>query len=104
MKSTTAAARYRAAVDAPRIDLLKKLPYRQGQLKLSDIKKRSTPLSARAMEWHRKTLIGRLPDSAPKIQTLSLIFDGGVTVNALPLPREIACLMTKSISSSVMPE
>jgi hypothetical protein len=40
MKSTTTAAtRNRAAADAPRIDLLKKLPYRQGQLKLSDIKK-----------------------------------------------------------------
>jgi hypothetical protein len=39
MKSTTAANRNRAASDAPRVDLLKKLPYRQGQLKLSDIKK-----------------------------------------------------------------
>jgi hypothetical protein len=39
MKSTTAATRNRAAADAPRIDLLKKLPYRQGQLKLSDIKR-----------------------------------------------------------------
>jgi hypothetical protein len=39
MKSTTAANRNRAAADAPRVDLLKKLPYRHGQLKLSDIKK-----------------------------------------------------------------
>lgn len=39
MKSTTATCRNRNAADAPRIDLLKKLPYRQGQLKLSDIKK-----------------------------------------------------------------
>jgi hypothetical protein len=39
MKSTTAASRNRAAADAPRVDLLKKLPYRQGRLKLSDIKK-----------------------------------------------------------------
>ncbi len=39
MKSTTATSRNRNAADAPRIDLLKKLPYRQGQLKLSDIKK-----------------------------------------------------------------
>jgi hypothetical protein len=39
MKSTTAATRNHAASDAPRVDLLKKLPYRQGQLKLSDIKK-----------------------------------------------------------------
>lgn len=39
MKSTTVAARSRAALDAPRVDLLKKLPYRQGRLKLSDIKK-----------------------------------------------------------------
>jgi hypothetical protein len=39
MKSTTATTRSRAAADAPRIDLLKKLPYRQGQLKVSDIKK-----------------------------------------------------------------
>ena len=39
MKPTTAANRNRAASDAPRVDLLKKLPYRQGQLKLSDIKK-----------------------------------------------------------------
>jgi hypothetical protein len=39
MKSTTAATRKQAVSDAPRVDLLKKLPYRQGQLKLSDIKK-----------------------------------------------------------------
>jgi hypothetical protein len=39
MKSTTATTRNRAAADAPRIDLLKKLPYRQGRLKVSDIKK-----------------------------------------------------------------
>jgi hypothetical protein len=39
MKPTTAANRNRATSDAPRVDLLKKLPYRQGQLKLSDIKK-----------------------------------------------------------------
>lgn len=39
MKSTTAASRNRAAADAPRIDRLKKLPYRQGRLKVSDIRK-----------------------------------------------------------------
>jgi len=39
MKSTTSAIRKRAAADAPRIDLLKKLPYRRGKLKLSDIRK-----------------------------------------------------------------
>jgi hypothetical protein len=37
MKSTTAAIRNDP--DAPRVDLLKKLPYRKGQLKRSDIKK-----------------------------------------------------------------
>jgi len=37
--SATGATRNRAAADAPRVDLLKKLPYRQGRLKLSDIKK-----------------------------------------------------------------
>jgi hypothetical protein len=30
--------------------------------------------------------------------------DGGMTVKALPLLREIACLIMKSITSSVMPE
>jgi hypothetical protein len=39
MKSTTAATRNQAAADAPRIDLLKKLPYRRGKLKVSDIRK-----------------------------------------------------------------
>lgn len=37
MKSTTTAVRNDP--DAPRVDLLKKLPYRKGQLKRSDIKK-----------------------------------------------------------------
>jgi len=37
MKSTTATACNDP--DAPRVDLLKKLPYRRGQLKRSDIKK-----------------------------------------------------------------
>jgi hypothetical protein len=37
MNSTTAAIHNDP--DAPRVDLLKKLPYRKGQLKRSDIKK-----------------------------------------------------------------
>ena len=39
MKSTIAANRNRADPDAPRLDLLKKRPYRKGQLKLSDIRR-----------------------------------------------------------------
>ena len=62
------------------------------------------PSSARSADPASSILQQTVQDATTKKPLLhGLYFRGGMTVKALPLLREIACLIMKSIVSSVMP-